>query len=302
MITAQILIQNNENTIEKCIKSLLKYNFIDIDVININSTDKTISICNDYKIDVKVVNNIKNYSEIRNNFLSKYKNKYCLLIQPYEHLLFNENFNNFNEDKYTFKCIQNTVFTKEVRLFNRTYKFKNPIFEFISLEDSVDTNFTIYSDLTNYKIYNSKEIINQWKELEPLNFDPYYYECFIALSENDFLKFKNLCEYCLSINKKDKTSLLLRYYLSMINLHCFNDINNANSNILNCISQKPEMSEFWCLLGDIFYKIKDFSRAKEFYENAIIIGKKRKFDELPLDISKYKEYPEKMINIINPIH
>ena len=56
------------------------------------------------------------------------------------------------------------------------------------------------------------------------------------------------------------------------------------------------MAEFWCLLGDIFYKIKQYDKAVEFYDNARIIGQRRLMDsDWPMEISKYSSYPEKMI-------
>jgi tetratricopeptide (TPR) repeat protein len=62
------------------------------------------------------------------------------------------------------------------------------------------------------------------------------------------------------------------------------------------------MSEFWCLLGDCYYAIKDYEKSKSFYENALILGNKRlKNDGWPLEISKYKDYPQKMIESCDKI-
>lgn len=303
MITAQILIQNNEDTIEKCIKSLKRYDFIDIEIINNNSSDKTIEICNDYKLKISKVDEINNYSKIRNDLIKTYKNKYILFIHPYENLIFNDNFKDFTQEKYLFNVIQGNILTKEIRLFKKNNMFKNPIFEYVESENGKDNNYTIYANLINYKFNNSTKIIQEWKQKEPLKFEPYYYECFEALSNKDYIKFVNLSEYCLNLDNKNKASIILRYYLSMIYLHCFNDINKANSNILTCISQKPEMAEFWCLLGDIFYKIKDYNRSIEFYKNAIIVGSQRKAnDGNPIDVSKYQEYPNEMINKLHQVH
>ena len=62
------------------------------------------------------------------------------------------------------------------------------------------------------------------------------------------------------------------------------------------------MSEFWCLLGDIYYNQKKINKAISFYENALIIGQKRKnSDFLPIELVSYKEYPEQMIKALNKI-
>jgi hypothetical protein len=48
-------------------------------------------------------------------------------------------------------------------------------------------------------------------------------------------------------------------------------------------------------LGDINFELKKYKKAFYFYENAIMLGKLRvNDDDLPIDIIKYKEYPEKM--------
>jgi tetratricopeptide (TPR) repeat protein len=75
------------------------------------------------------------------------------------------------------------------------------------------------------------------------------------------------------------------------------DYKSALESILPCIAKKPTMAEFWCLLADIYYATKDYEKAKSFYENAIILGGKRlRSDEWPLEVSKYKDYPQKMID------
>lgn len=300
MITAQIIVQNDEQHIENCIKSLMRYNdLFKFDIINVCSTDKTLEICNDYKLHVTHIENIKDYSKVRNDNLKKYKNDFFMYLHPYEKLIYDENFINIlkNKNCYLFKVVQGTVLTKEVRLWNsKSIKFENPVYEKLNEKQGIQTNFVIASNVTNYKINNSKTIINEWKKREPLRYEPYYYEAFELLKEKDYLNFKNVAEHYLFLDKNSKSSTIMRYYLSLIQLHCFNDINSANSNIIKCILKKPLMAEFWCLLGDIFYKINDFQRAIEFYDNAIILGSQRKEnDDYPLDIVKYKEYPNSML-------
>ena len=301
MITAQIIVQNDENTIENCLKSLLCYNLFDFDIINIGSTDKTLEICNDYKLKITNINNIKNYSIIRNENLTKHKTKFSMYIYPYETLIYNKNFEKIikESNSYFFKVIQGNVLTKELRLWsNKTIKFKNPVFEYLDEQNGIFTDLVILSEVVNYNCFNSKLIINNWKKNNPTKPEPYYYEAFQYLKEKDYLNFKNISEHYLFLNKiNNRSSTMIKYYLALIQLHCFNDINSANSNILKCILHKPLMAEFWCLLGDIFYKIQDRHRALEFYENAILLGSQRKeSDNYPLDILKYKKYPEEMIN------
>jgi hypothetical protein len=56
------------------------------------------------------------------------------------------------------------------------------------------------------------------------------------------------------------------------------------------------MAEFWCLLGDVYYALNDYEKAFQFFQNGLIIGKKRRMDcEWFMEISKYEEYPKKMM-------
>ena len=85
-ISIIIPVYNSENTINRCIDSLLKqtYKNFEIIVINDGSTDKTLKIINDYQ---KKHNNIFVYSqknsgagEARNNGLKKAKGKYVTFV------------------------------------------------------------------------------------------------------------------------------------------------------------------------------------------------------------------------------
>jgi hypothetical protein len=76
----------------------------------------------------------------------------------------------------------------------------------------------------------------------------------------------------------------------------FGDAKKAARDILACIAARPQMAEFWCLMGDIYYSKRQYVKAKSLYDNAIIAGKERKDDTWPVDLSKYDEYPNKMID------
>jgi tetratricopeptide (TPR) repeat protein len=84
----------------------------------------------------------------------------------------------------------------------------------------------------------------------------------------------------------------------MATVYCYvlKDQRKALELLMYCFAEKPLMAEFWCLLGDIYYEADEYGKAKCFYENAKILGSRRlNSDEWPFDISKYKDYPDKMI-------
>jgi len=96
---------------------------------------------------------------------------------------------------------------------------------------------------------------------------------------------------------------MIRYYLALAYLIHHRKVKPALQNINLCLCAHPLMAEFWCLIGDVYYHLlKRFDYAKDFYENAIILGARRlKKDKWPMDISKYESYPKKMIESCDQI-
>ena len=90
---------------------------------------------------------------------------------------------------------------------------------------------------------------------------------------------------------------MIRYYYAMTMLIYKKSYKPALQNINLCLCAKPLMAEFWCLMADVYYHLLNkFSEAKFFYENAIFMGSRRmKNDVNPIDLDKYKAYPNKMI-------
>jgi tetratricopeptide (TPR) repeat protein len=92
----------------------------------------------------------------------------------------------------------------------------------------------------------------------------------------------------------DTPSVMLRYNVARVEFAKGN-LNKASKNILHCILLRPTFSEFWCLLGDMFYRRMEYGKARDMYENALALGKRRKgSDDGPIDIAKYDKYPREM--------
>jgi hypothetical protein len=84
--------------------------------------------------------------------------------------------------------------------------------------------------------------------------------------------------------------------MASVYLYVKNKPTDCINYITICLINEPTMAEYWCLLGDAFFKLKQFHRASAFYENAILFGSQRKNnDPMPIELNKYKEYPEKML-------
>ena len=304
MITIQIVTKNNKDTIEKCLQSLKTLN-ADIVVFDIGSTDKTIEICRKFgaKIEKRSLNN--NYAQLRNQLLGK---KWQMYLEPHEFLATgHEEINDITKsdlkNSFYFKIVQGTIISKEIRLWNNNNKFVNPCYETLKDKQGIDTEQCIIcSNQDKIDLEQRLKIIEDWKITNPVSPDPYYYQALTLLLQGNYIEFINIANHYLFREKDGQASVMIRYYLAMVQAYQSDELNEAIQNILTCIGVQPLMAEFWCLLGDIHYKTKQYEKSICFYENALILGSQRlQSDRWPIDVSKYKEYPNKMIESADKI-
>lgn len=305
MLTIQILIKNHENTIEKCIESLMPLKG-KISIADIGCSDNTIKICHKYKI-IPESYDLENFSQVRNQLIEKSSTHWQMYIEPYEWLVnghdeINQICSSNMQNSFSFEVAQGTIITKEIRLWHRNLLFVNPVFETIKDKNSIQISPLIVCDQHKIDTELRLSLIEKWKKDKPTAIEPYYYQALTYLLKGKYNEFIGFANHYLFKESIGMSSVMLRYYLAMVQGYQLNDVNEACRNLLTCIAQKPLMAEFWCLLGDLHYKIKQYSKAAEFYENAIILGNRRlNSDEWPIDVSKYKEHPNKMIENIKSI-
>jgi len=299
MLTIQILVKNNENTIKKTLDSLIDIN-CEILIGNLGCKDKTLEICSNYK-NIKIIDfkeKDQKICDIRNE-LSKKINMY---INPWEILVKGKEILEYTNESQQIYVFQNDIISKELRIWKKE-KFINPIYEtIINKEAKINEEIVLSSKNPPDDRKEKLKILEKWNLERPFDLDVYYYLALCHLSLRNYERFFYFSEeYFLRETNISSSYLMMKYYISQVKLHT-NKIKESLESILLCVSQKPEMAEFWCVLGDIFYKQNQIKKAKEFYENAIIIGqKRRKNDELPIEIKKYKAYPTSMIENINKI-
>jgi tetratricopeptide (TPR) repeat protein len=294
--------RNNESTIEKTIESVFNLNS-KIIICDIGSKDNTVSLCNKYKLNPIKIELNNDLSQIKNEMLKISESPWNFYIEPWEILISGKDeikeLIKKKEDVYNVSIIQNDIITKQIRLFHKEMeiKFKNPVYETINFKNSKPTEIYISSG-NNQNSDIHLDLLKKWQSKNPLATEPIYYTACFHLINKNWDSFLNLADLYLHQEKSNGVSVYMtNYYCSMVNCYIKKDYHSAIKFIVPCIAKMPTMSEFWCLLGDIYYAVKDYEKAKDFYENALIIGqKRRRDDDYPVEISKYKEYPEKMIN------
>lgn len=300
-LTTLILVKNNASTIEKCLSSIKSSESILIG--DLGCSDESLDICLKYTKNVRKLSLNDDFATAKNSLLSYVKTNWILSLNPWEYLLSGENELNLIKQSsdivsFNVKVAQGGVITQDIRLWNKTknLKFKNPIFEYVD-DIGIDAKeIIIYSNNSNIDFVKKRQIIEKWMINEPLSKVPYYYKAIIHLMSNQFKEFQETAGYYLFNNKEDDTSsLILLYYLAYVQLYVLEDTRRSMKNVIKCLALKINTPEFWCLLGDIYYKLEHYGKAKSFYRNAILFGEKHVMDKFPCELAKYKQYPLKMI-------
>jgi tetratricopeptide (TPR) repeat protein len=304
-LTINILVKNNEETIENTLDSVSGLES-DILIGDLGCGDKTINVCKKYKnTNILYLGNIKDRSLAKNKLIKENKTNWVFFIEPWElWISTSETLNKIilpKPESYRVNVLQNDLITKSIRLWHKdkNLKFKNPIFE--TLNDKQSKHCDIYlSSIKKEEKINELNILENWRESKPLDHEPLYYLAFYYLKQKEWKKFLGYANLYLHQEKvKSMSFIMTNYYCAMVKCYIESEKNlkESISHIVYCLSEKSLMSEFWCLLADIYYSLNDYDKAISFYENALILGSKRLAnDEWPIEISKYKEYPEKMIN------
>jgi glycosyltransferase involved in cell wall biosynthesis len=300
-LTIYLIIKNNEATIEHTLESLLPLN-ANILVGDLGCKDETVSKCRQYGATIVRLSLNDDLSQARNHLLKSSDSKWNLHIEPWETILTGHEVIQQAllgpQIAYKMSIIQGDVITKQIRLWHKNtgLKFKNPVFETLTNEDAKDLPaYIAVGPNNNSSLY--LELVEKWRDRCPLATEPIYYTACSHLNGKNWDTFLNWAGLYLHQEKSDAMSVYMtHYYCSMVNCYIKKDYQHAIQSLLPCLAKNPTMAEFWCLLGDAYYAIKDYDRAKTFYENAMILGSRRlKDDGWPLEISKYKEYPQKMI-------
>lgn len=292
-LTVHLLTKNNETTIEKSLISLKPLN-CHIVAVDRGSKDGTISICEKYGIEVVRVP-FMNRCEARNHIISQ---GWQMYLEPWEILTMgHQSIKSAKYGAYYMTVVRDGIVAKEVRLWNGPYKFINPVFEYLKVETNQVLEAVIYSKGGLDQV-DTLQGIELWKSKDPLSHEPFYYQACFLLSEGKYDEFIKISDYYMFLNKKQSISATMnRYYYALVHVVHKKKAKPAIQNLVLCLCANPLMAEFWCLAGDAYYHLlNNFDKAKSFYENAIILGRHRlRNDKWPMEIAKYKSYPEKMI-------
>lgn len=305
-LTIQILAKNNAEALKKTIQSVQPLN-PKIVIVDLGSTDKTLEMALSMGAIIQRYPVLEHdHSEARNRSLKNLENGWMLWLQPGEIIAQgHDQLKNVPFGLYNLKIFQEKTIMSDVRLWYHEHNlwFVNPVYEYLECKSDMFANAYLYSEFAGPQQVEEK--LTLWKEKQPTSPKPYYYEASYLLSQKKYDDFLRVSEHYMFLSNNFLTisTTMNRYYYALVMMHHKHRVRETLQNINLCLTANPLMAEFWCLIGDVYYLLlKKFEMAKEFYELALHVGGFRKNNDLwPMDISKYQDYPEQMIESCNKL-
>jgi glycosyltransferase involved in cell wall biosynthesis len=299
-LTVHFPIQNDEATLPATLETLRPLN-AEVVAFDTGSTDSSARICR--KQGVKVVPaKSADRSAIRNSVTGMTSNPWHLALEPWETLASLGDLYKAvvgEPTAYNVQVVQGEVLSKQVRLWHTATgcRFANPVFESITRPSTDHLDLILLSDPPDQADAKLRAV-EAWQKSMPAAHEPWYYRACVHLERREYDKFTSAAAQFLFLETRaTQPAVMSRYYLGMVNCYIKKNAEEAIRNLLVCLGVNPLMAEFWCMLGDVYYYLlRQYDKARGFYENAKILGARRlKTDTWPLQISKYGEYPDKML-------
>ena len=287
MITFQILYQGDKN-LEETIDSIGDYPIV---IGNLSSNQVH------FPDNCKVINVTGRRDEIRNRLTALSETEWQFYLNPGETLSSSGNLEISGKAKRVYVVYDKLLISKETRIWRKGQLFSNPLCEILLAEDEPINIF-----VAGCEGNDCLEGLLNWKKECPNLADVDYYLALQYLMRKEYELFLKHARYFVFKSNAMLSVILINYYMAQVYLHVYKKPQDALSYISPCLVERPLMAEFWCLVGDCFYKSGILDRAKAFFQLAIRFGRERKTDdEYPMEVNKYEEYPRKMIELCQEV-
>lgn len=292
----------------RCLSSLTPFKVI---VGDLGSTDDTIKICESFNVPVMKLTTCG--AAARNSVVENTDTDWQMWVEPWEELTSGQEellwAANQPEPAHRVYNIQGEVVVKPTRLWRRSSgnRFVRPVYESLS-DEATSLIECVITGTTPVRFDEAMAVLAEWRRQQPHAADVEYYTACTYLAAARYDEFLTHAKHFLFRTKNvSPASILTSYHMAVINLFIKNNYGECVQHVVRCLAEYPTMAELWCLLGDLFCKMNHWHRAVAFYDNAILMGGHRRTDDpMPVEITKYREYPEKMLancrNVIQKIH
>lgn len=294
MLTVQMITKNNQKTLRRALESLdpLECRVV---VADMGSSDSTLDICSDHGAEIIRVRQEGDRSAIRNGIMGEGMN---MILEPWEFLAKGHEEISACETNSNVLVVNSNFASKELRIW-KDIMFKNPVYESLDGEAGLLEGVAIVSKDEPDRREENAAACEKWRESRPTDSDPWYYSAFSSLSlgrVDDFMKFAE--RYLAMAGKFGPAEVQMSYRMAQT-LLARGDLKRSAGICLRCMALHPSFSEFWCLMGDIFMRGREYSKARSMYVNALEIGSRRSSsDSHPVEMEKYMKYPAYRIRML----
>jgi tetratricopeptide (TPR) repeat protein len=292
VLTVQILVSDNRPTIERCLDSAFGLG-ARVVVGDLGSRDGTADFCAKMGAEVLGAESSADRSGVRNSLSAEGFNMY---LEPWEFVAAGSGAVAGLACNSAFYVVQGGVVSKQVRFWG-SGSFRNPVFEYLAggPPPSVIPEVVIVSNGAPDSRADDTERCRRWAEKSPTSSEPYYYLACSLLAEGRLDEFLSSAVKYLAMDKAGgESATMMNYYMARVEASR-GILKEASKRTLSCVASHPTFAEFWCLLADMFYSRGRYEKAISLYENARIIGRRRRSDDLfPVEVAKYESYPREM--------
>lgn len=294
MLTVHVVTKNNVHSIQKTLESVKPLN-CPIKIIDLGSNDGTPSLIRRLGYSVEHME-----AEGRDTALSKttHESGWHFLIRPGETLADGHRvLQNFRGVAANVRLIRDSFISYEVRVWTGSTSFNNPVWPYPTVTSDKLIGVNLFGSDNNLNALNE---VNTWQSRTPTLGEPRFCKAMIQFSQGRYKDFMHEADQYIFLEKNhlSKSITMVRYHYALANLLTGGKAQDSLKQLNLCVCVAPLMAEFWCAMGDVYYhKLNRFEDAMQMYENAIFLGSKRMSTDLwPMDITKYEEYPQQMID------
>jgi tetratricopeptide (TPR) repeat protein len=291
MLTAHVVTKNNLKSIQQTLESVKPLN-CPVKITDLGSNDGTPSLIRRLGYDVEHME-----ADGRDVALSKTTQApgWHFLIRPGEVLAEgHRTLQTFRGTAANVRLIRGTFISYEVRVWTGQTRFANPIWPYPVVESDKLIGVNLFGSDNNP---DALDEVNAWQNRSLTLGEPRFCKAMILFAQGKYKEFMHEAEQYLFLEKQGKAVTMVRYHHALANLLTGGKAQDSLKQLNLCVCVAPLMAEFWCAMGDVYYhKLSRYEDAMQFYENAMFLGAKRMSTDLwPMDIVKYQEYPETMI-------
>lgn len=309
IVSIIVPVYNSARTLDKCISSLIRqtYNQIEIILVNDGSTDNSKEICNYWaNLDcrIKVVNKINGgVSSARNIGITKASGKYIMYVDSDDYVLENyvEIFINAKEKYPNFghywcgiqMIIEDTLEKREFILD------KSNIYTMCDKTNIQELSSKLYGLYPYGKLFDKEVILKNdifMDEKISLGEDAIFNYQYLDNHNNDNILFINQMPYC--YNRKNDNTLDTKYYSNLFDIYMYN--NELYKKYLT--KWKVDEAQWNLFYNSIFYNYERIFRNTFRKENQLSFIDKLKYNSNIMRTEEYKNVLRKFTSYIHPIY